>query len=184
MTDPYTVLGVPRGSSHQAVDEAYKRKARAYREAGRYDKLAELDEAYDEIIMQSSGSYTFVGNDFSDIEAKINAGRLEDAQTLLDGIPLASRNAQWYYLRGVVYERKGWLDEAANHFRSAYNMDPGSDVYRQACERADRARSGGYRTSRQKHSSGRECSACDMCTGLLCADCCCECMGGDFIRCC
>ena len=27
-------------------------------------------------------------------------------------------------------------------------------------------------------------SGCDMCSGLLCADCCCECMGGDFIRCC
>ena len=28
------------------------------------------------------------------------------------------------------------------------------------------------------------CSACDVCNGLICADCCCECMGGDLISCC
>ena len=28
------------------------------------------------------------------------------------------------------------------------------------------------------------CDACDMCSGLICADCCCECMGGDLISCC
>ncbi len=28
------------------------------------------------------------------------------------------------------------------------------------------------------------CNTCDMCSGLLMADCCCECMGGDLIPCC
>ena len=28
------------------------------------------------------------------------------------------------------------------------------------------------------------CTACDICNGLICADCCCECMGGDLISCC
>ncbi|HBN81189.1 MAG TPA: molecular chaperone DnaJ, partial [Ruminococcaceae bacterium] len=28
------------------------------------------------------------------------------------------------------------------------------------------------------------CSACDACSSLICADCCCECMGGDLIPCC
>ena len=28
------------------------------------------------------------------------------------------------------------------------------------------------------------CSVCDICNGLICADCCCECMGGDLIGCC
>ena len=28
------------------------------------------------------------------------------------------------------------------------------------------------------------CNACDMCSSLICADCCCECMGGDLISCC
>ena len=40
---------------------------------------------------------------------------------------------------------------------------------------------GGYNTGSY---GGGGCSACDLCSGLICADCCCECMGGDLIRCC
>ena len=43
------------------------------------------------------------------------------------------------------------------------------------------AQTGGYRTA---GGSSGGCSACDVCTTLYCADCCCECMGGDLIRCC
>ena len=48
--------------------------------------------------------------------------------------------------------------------------------------KVNNARSGGYRTER--HSEKKGCSGCDMCTGLICADCCCECFGGDLIPCC
>jgi molecular chaperone DnaJ len=33
-----------------------------------------------------------------------------------------------------------------------------------------------------RNGGGRNC--CDMCTGLICADCLCECCGGDLISCC
>ena len=41
--------------------------------------------------------------------------------------------------------------------------------------------SGGYNPGAPRQGG---CSGCDVCSGLLCADCCCECFGGDFIRCC
>lgn len=41
-------------------------------------------------------------------------------------------------------------------------------------------RQGPYRTQGQANG----CSGCDMCSGLICADCCCECMGGDLVPCC
>ena len=41
-------------------------------------------------------------------------------------------------------------------------------------------RQGPYRTQGQTNG----CNGCDMCSGLICADCCCECMGGDLISCC
>ncbi|NCU32158.1 MAG: molecular chaperone DnaJ, partial [Candidatus Moranbacteria bacterium] len=28
------------------------------------------------------------------------------------------------------------------------------------------------------------CTPCNVCSSLICADCCCECMGGDLISCC
>ena len=31
---------------------------------------------------------------------------------------------------------------------------------------------------------GSDCDMCTVCQALWCADCCCECMGGDLIRCC
>ena len=39
---------------------------------------------------------------------------------------------------------------------------------------------GGYNPNGQMGG----CTACDVCNGLICADCCCECMGGDLISCC
>jgi len=186
MTDPYIVLGVPRGASQERIDEAYKQKSREYRENNRYDKLDELNEAYDSIIMNaSSGGYTYVGTDFSDIRDKIAAGRLEDAQLLLDGVPALSRNAQWYYLRGVIYERKGWLEEARSHYARAHSMDPSNAEFKDACDRVNNLRSGGYKTKESKRSSnsGCECGACEMLEALICADCCCESMGCDLIKC-
>ena len=42
---------------------------------------------------------------------------------------------------------------------------------------------GGYNPNMSTSGVGG-CNACDMCQGLICADCCCECMGGDLISCC
>ncbi len=186
MADPYTVLGVPFGASQERIDEAYKQKSRAYRESGNYDKLDELNEAYDNIIMgASSGGYSYVGTDFSDIRDKIAAGRLEDAQLLLDGVPFTSRNAEWYYLRGIIYDRKGWLEEARSHYSKASSMDPSNIEYAEACRRVNNARSGGYKTQESKKSSGSGCSCgvCEILEALICADCCCESMGCDIIKC-
>ena len=42
---------------------------------------------------------------------------------------------------------------------------------------------GGYNPNMNMNNAGG-CNACDICNGLICADCCCECMGGDLIPCC
>ncbi len=41
-----------------------------------------------------------------------------------------------------------------------------------------------YADSASRVTTNRGCSACDVCYGLMCADCCCECLGGDLISCC
>ena len=184
MRNPYFVLGAPEGSSMDRINEAYRRLAAEYSASGNNAKLDELNEAYDSIVMNSAqGSYSYVGSDFSDIRAKIDQGRLEDAQILLDGIPSGERNAEWYYLKATVYRRKGWLDQAADYYAKACKADPGNSTYRDAYNSAADERNGGYRTNRSR-SSNSGCSGCDICTGLICADCCCESMGGDLIPCC
>ena len=197
--NPFAILGVSENATDDQIREAYRFQARRYQEqidAGvnadyARQKMHELDEAYDSIIMSRSGSrsgsYSAAGSyvppsDFSDIRAKVREGRLDDAQTLLDGIPESNRSAEWYFLKGCVQQRKGWLEEAAGNFSAACRLDPGNQEYRAAYDQIQNSASGGYRTTRQTGRQGT--SACDVCTGLLCADCCCECMGGDLISCC
>ena len=197
MNDPFAVLGVSQNATDEQIREAYRLQARRLQQqidsgdnAGfAAQQMQALDAAYDEIILsRSSGSGGYSAawssaaqSDYSDIRRTIRAGRLDDAQTILDGIPEGRRNAEWYFLKGSVQQRKGWLEEASGNFAAACRLDPSNAEYRAAYDDMQNSRTGGYRTRRS--DSGRV-SPCDVCTGLLCADCCCECMGGDLINCC
>lgn len=46
------------------------------------------------------------------------------------------------------------------------------------------ANNNGYGYNNYNTYNAGGCNACDICNGLICADCCCECMGGDLIPCC
>ena len=201
MNDPYAILGVTRSASEAEVKNAYRELARKYHPdhyAGNplsdlaADKMKEINEAYDQIMAErkgranGSGSSAYGGaSNFSDIRNMIAGGKLEEAQELLDGVPPDRRDAEWYFLNGSVLYRRGWFDDAYTCFVTACRMNPNNPEYQQALNQIQRQR-GGYTGYRQPGSPSRagSCTGCDMCTGLLCADCCCECMGGDLIRCC
>ncbi|HZJ78427.1 MAG TPA: DnaJ domain-containing protein [Clostridia bacterium] len=210
--NPYEVLGVSDNSSDEEIRQAYRHLARKYSSDNfsggplsdvSHKKMKEIDEAYDYIILnrgkRSGGGgtritretktneyrYSTGTSEYADIREKIKTGRFDDAHTLLDGIPKQARSAEWYYLKGTVQYRQGWLEEAYNNFSTAHRMEPGNEEYKAAFSNINNSRSGGYRTSTaQKNSGCSGCSGCDICTGLICADCCCECMGGDLITCC
>lgn len=206
MKDPYQVLGIQPGATDEEVKTAYRELAKKYHPDNyannplsdlAQQKMQEINEAYDAIIKsrkEGTGAYgggTYGGTGyrsggssrFMDIRNLIRTGRVVDAETLLDGVPGNSRDGEWYFLKGSVLYRKGWLEDAYNHFSTAVRMDPGNMEYRTALNQLDtQRRTGGYRTSARQTTGG--CTACDVCNGLICADCCCECMGGDFIRCC
>ncbi len=194
MRDPFEVLGLPQGAGDEQVRNAYRNLARRYGEGGESPntkKMAELDAAYDAIILSRTGNggstadtsgysgyntytrYDASAPDFGDIRAKINSGRVDEAEILLDGIPAGQRTAEWYYLKGTVSHRKGWLEDAAKNFECASQLDPNNPEYRRACKNINSDRAGGYRTERNPGKNSG-CDACDICQGLLCADCCCE----------
>ena len=201
MRNPFEVLGLPQGASDEQVRNAYRNLARTYSEGGSSPdpaRMREIDSAYDEIILsrtsggagssytgtyQSAGNYSAPSADLGDIRAKIRSGKIDEAETLLDAIYMEQRNAEWHYLKGTVQHRRGWLEEASRNFERAAQLDPTNAQYRKAYENINSDRSGGYRTERKAEDKSG-CSACSICQALLCADCCCECMGGDLIRCC
>lgn len=197
MKNPYEVLGVTSSASMDEIKRAYRDKARRYSED--QAKMNELNDAYDLIINNLSGSRTdnsyadtgFGANaaggqtsEFGDIRAKLNSGRIDDAETLLDGIPYQRRNAEWYYLKGTIQHRRGWLESALESFRKAREMEPGNSEYEAAFNQLERESKGNFRKNKQNDDNDGCCSPCNICSSLMCADCCCECMGGDLIRCC
>ena len=120
---------------------------------------------------------------FPNVRNLIYNNRFEDANAVLDSVPVDRRNAEWNFLKGTVYYRRGWLEQAHKHFEAAVNMDSANSEFRAAFDQSSRMRSGssgGYRTGK----GGNGCSPCGTCCSLLCADQCCECFGGDLITCC
>ncbi len=178
------------------------------------EKMKEINEAYDQIQRQrkqqssragqgySQGGYSQGGysrgyagqggssrggSQFADIRQLLNANRVSDAEELLEGIPQSRRDAEWYFLRGRVFYVRGWLDQAYNYYVRANQMSPGNAEYQTALnqlmwQRNTGRPAGGYGDYRNVQTGGA--SGCDMCMGLICADTCCECMGGDLISCC
>lgn len=202
MTDPYKILGVSPYDTDEKIKSAYRDLAKKYHPDNynngsesdiAEEKMKEINEAYDQIMAErrkkrsgnysSYTSYNDANNNYRDIRNMIMSGRISNAEQILDGIPIEQRNAEWHFLKGTIFYKKGWLEEAYNYFNKACNMDPQNSEYRSALNQINNQRSGFY-GGYNPMASNRGCSGCDICTSLLCADCCCECMGGDFIRCC
>ncbi|MCI8332807.1 MAG: J domain-containing protein [Clostridiales bacterium] len=201
MQDPYSILGVAPNASDDEIKKAYRELAKKYHPDNYTDspladiaseKMKEINQAYDEIQkMRTNAKTTFDGNkaytdssstQFADIRTMINAGHFTEAEMILDYIAQDDRNAEWNFLKGCILTHKGWYFDARRHFETACYMDPDNEEYRAALQRVKMAAGGtttGYRTVK-----GDDCSMCDCCSSLICADCLCECCGGDLIRCC
>lgn len=208
MTDPYKVLGVSPNADDEEIKQAYRALVRKYH-PDKYantdlaematEKMKDINAAYEQIQAErqarasgqsSGGSYGGAGygysggsTAFSRVRERLNAGDLDGAEVMLRCVSAAERGAEWYFLMGCVLLRRGQLVDAQAHLDRACQMDPYNAEYRTLCQRLraqTMAAGGGYRMG----GSSDGCSGCDMCSSLLCADCCCECMGGDLIRCC
>ena len=202
MTDPYKVLGISPEATDEQVKAAYRELAKKYHPDNYADnplsdlaqeKMKAINEAYDTIMNQratgrgtasaasGAGGYragTAAGSgQFADIRRLIRANRVEEAEELLNGVPQQSRDAEWNFLKGSVFYSRGWLDEAAEYFTKASNMDPSNQEYKAAINQLMWQRNGGARYnpygSTTQQSGGPGCSVCDICGGLMCMDCLC-----------
>ncbi|MFY9394205.1 MAG: DnaJ domain-containing protein [Halanaerobiales bacterium] len=198
MKDPYKVLGLKKGASQEEIREAYKKLVKKYH-PDQYannplsdlaeEKLEEINKAYNYLMNEGSGqgargfnnNYQHYGHSqFIQVRDLINRNQLQEAERVLDRI--GQRDAEWHFLKGIIYMRRGWYDQGYQYIRRAVSMDPGNEEYRATLDNINYQASSYRSAGRGSHGDG--CDACDVCTCLLCSDCCCECMGGDLITCC
>lgn len=209
MNNPYKTLGINEDANESEIRAAYLKLVKKYHpdkytdpdlKAIANEKLIEINEAYETLSRKStsandfrwkgeqqsgySGSGTAYSGAFSSEFARarsfISQNNFQAAKSVLDAIGL--RNAEWFYLYGIIYMRQGWDDKAREFITTAYQQEPGNPEYAAAYNMLKNSGNPYTRSSRYGNSGG--CSSCDVCSGLICADCCCECMGGDLLRCC
>ena len=193
MRDPYQVLGVSPSATDDEVKKAYRELAKKYHPDNyantefsdiANEKMKEINEAYDEVLRRrasgNSATDTSGGpSNYPRIRELIAAGRYSEAEVLLEGEQ--SRPAEWYYLKGLCAIGRQAYNEASSNFGRAYRMEPTNSEYAAMFQK--------FRGAQQNYGNfnrgtNTECSTCDICNALICADCLCECCGGDLISCC
>lgn len=209
MTDPWKVLGVKPNSSDEEVKRAYHGLVKKYHPDRFQDsaakelaneKLKEINQAYEAITSGNarqqggySGGYaggatdytSYGSQSFQQVRAHLQFRRVDEAERILD--QMADRPAEWHFLRGACYSMRGWYAMARENIAQAVNMEPGNAEYRAALNQLDGSTQAYQQNTApfgRARGMGGGPSACDICSCMLCTDCCCESMGGDCIPCC
>lgn len=198
--NPYQVLGVSETATDAEVKTAYRELAKKYHPDNYADspladlaeqKMKEVNEAYDMICdmrknpsgshsTYSQGAYNnaqYTHTNFPDVRRLIKEGRLDDAMQILNGVSGVGRNAEWYFLMGMIFSRKGWTEQAYSYFQTACRMEPNNQEFISALNNMNARRN--YNPSGYNTVNSGGCSVCDVCTTLVCMDCLCDCCGGN-----
>lgn len=212
MNNPYEVLGIKEGASQEEIKKAYRELVKKYHPDQYQDnplsklaeeKLREVNEAYEYLTKNANASrdYTAGRNQswnnnnpgssswggsgdaefFNRVRSTINSGNVAYAEEMLNGY--SNRNGQWYYLKGLIFMRKGWYDEAQSHIQTAVNMEPNNFEYRNTLNRMGNVNNA-FRGNAYNRGYNQGPDLCTICQCLWCSDCCCELGGGDLIGCC
>ncbi|MBQ3432610.1 MAG: hypothetical protein IJG23_07490 [Clostridia bacterium] len=180
--NPYQVLGLSEGASPEEINKAYKERLSFYTlaDGDNTEQITALNAAYDALMYNGQSTYNSTAGEsikYGDVRAKIREKRMEDAETILDGVPIDARDAEWYYLKGKILHARGWLEEAADCYGKAVYYEPNNSEYANAYNAVKSKRSGEFRNDwRQSNTEIDGCagSVCKMCTALACCDCLCS----------
>lgn len=175
--------------------------------------LEVLDTAY-QSAMEYSHETSKVGDSgakFEDVKNAISEKDFAKAQSLLDD--MYYRGGEWHYYQAIIFYEKNWLNDSKKQLEMAVDLEPENEKYKKALENMKKKIDGTnafngqqnagadpngqqqngnannnyyatQRTYQQQQQPSAMDGCCTACQCAICADCCCECLGGDLIRCC
>ncbi len=193
MKNPYEILGIPQNASQDEIRAAYRELVKKYH-PDRYqnnpladlaeEKLQEINEAYDTLtkngVHSSQTSYQAAGaqanrptQEFMEVRRYLDTGNLSAAERIL--LQTSTRNAEWYFLSGILSYRKGWYDDASSKLQAAVSMDPNNFEYQRALNTMRNA-GPAYRTASYGNGYNRNDDLlCTLFKCYVCTDCLCPC---------
>ena len=167
------------------------------------ERMKEINEAYEAVQSQRkaqrSGGYSASGagygtgyggyqsayqgpyqgsSRYQRVRMAISSGDLNLAEELLNA--MQNHDAEWNFLKGVLCQKRGWMDEAKRYYQTAVQMDPDNSEYQQALDRAE-GRQTAYRPDGYGSASTGNCQmnpCLPFCLPLFC------CPGGGYLYCC
>ena len=199
--DPYQILGVSPNASDDEVKHAYRTLSKKYHhdaninsvhQAEYTEKFKQVQNAYKTIMdnrkkgftnqtygqQRSQSSYQYQGNDqaaFQDVAAYIQAGRYQDALSILEQI--RTRSSLWFYYSALAMNGIGNNATALEYAQTAAQMEPGNLQYLFLVQQLQ-AGSGQYRQTQQTYASPYA-NMANCCYSLLLfnifMNCCCRC---------
>ena len=152
-----------------------------------FDRITNRGTAYEHALYYKS-YISYMGGDIN--KAYDGFSALKSSEIYSDLIP--------YYLVQLEFDRGNYkyvvdncdklLESSSGGERSAVmRLAAEAHAFKQE-QRQGKGRNGEeygqYRYGRTYRQQDPTDTACRVCQGLICADCCCECMGGDLISCC
>lgn len=194
MQNPYEILGIKEDATQEEIKAAYREQVKKYHPDKHQDnplyelaeeKLQEINEAYDYLTKNQGqkGYQRSTGNvknsgynsspEFVEVRRTIDRGNIPAAEVMLNKI--RNKNAEWFFLSGMISLRKGWYDNAVNDVQTAISMDPSNGEYRSAMNSIMSA-GNGYRTSAYGRGYNNNDELCKMMQCYCCADALCDCI--------
>ena len=201
--NPYEVLGISRNADVEEIKRAYRELSRKYHPdsyAGNplsslaEEKFKQVQEAYDAIMKEKSGSYGYANNynnagyyggdsaEMTEVYNLLNRRAYSQALRVLEG--MRDRNARWYYFSAIAQVGLGNTMRGMEFARTAVAMEPSNAEYQNLVNQLN-FQSNRYTSVRNNYRGGRSTldDATNMLCNLWCADTLCECMGGDLCSC-